>query len=362
VTVQLWLYSPYAHIPCGVIDNHEGLEITHRAIKPGEISFECPLNDTTKLIETNALIWPQGDETAFLVTTCEKRTEATGEEVVSVKGACLKWLLKQRVLVLSKIYTGKSGAVMNQMLSELTGLRAFPRFSAQIDDALGDDITIEATAGAYLTTFEAICEASGLNLRVLWNSADRTMVLTAAAGADRSVGNAEGNPAILFDETLETMQNIEYTESVADSHNVMYISDADDVVLEAGDTEASGFERFEDCTSDSGGREVTNADGTTTTLTDAEYEQKKLEEAQKELDGARPVKSATGDLPAGEQLVAFGADYDLGDVVTVRKAGWGMNIAVRVTEETLRQKSGTLTRKLTIGSPLPTIAERIQMR
>ena len=142
--MQLWLYSPYAHIPCGVIDNHEGLEITHRAIKPGEISFECPLNDTTKLMETDALIWPQGDETAFLVTTCEKRTEATGEEVVSVKGACLKWLLKQRVLVLSKIYTGKSGAVMNQMLSELTGLRAFPRFSAQINDALA--------AGAHAAT------------------------------------------------------------------------------------------------------------------------------------------------------------------------------------------------------------------
>ncbi len=360
--MQLWIYTQYEHIPCGVIDNYNGLDITHRAIKPGEISFECLLNDTTKLICTNALIWPQGDETAFLVTTCEKRTESTGEEVISVKGSCLKWLLNLRVLALSKVYQGKSGVVMNQMLSELTGNRAFPRFSWQIASNLGDDITMEATADAYLTTFEAICEASSLTLKVLWNSANRTMVLLAAAGNDRGVGNTAGNLPILFDETLETMQNIAYTESVADSRNVMYIADADDAVLEVGETASAGFERFEDCTTDSGGRDVTNADGTTTTLSNAQYEQKKREEAQKELDKERPVKSATGDLPDGEKLIAFGVDYTLGDVVTVRKASWEMNVSVRVTEDTLRQKNGTFLRQLTIGSPLPTIAERIKMR
>lgn len=362
--MQLWLYTPYEHIPCGVIDSYSGLGISHRAIKPGAIEFECPLNDTTKLIRTDALLWPQGDDTAFIVTTCEKHTETNGEEVITVRGACLKWLLNQRVLALAKVFQGKSGAVMNQMLTELfaDSRRAFPRFMWQIDNALGDDITMEATADAYLTTFQAICEASSLTMQVLFHSTDRTMVLTVSAGHDRSVGNTAGNIPILFDETLETIQNIEYTESIADSKNVMYISDSDDAVLEVGETASTGFQRFEDCTSDSGGKEVTNPDGSTTTLTDDQYRQKKIEAAQKELDKARPVKSATGDLPGSEQLLAYGEDYTLGDVVTVRKPSWAMDVSVRITEEARQQKNGVLPRKLTIGSPLPTIAERIKMR
>ncbi|MDD3212074.1 MAG: hypothetical protein PHY64_00240 [Eubacteriales bacterium] len=360
--MQIWLYTPKDHIPCGVIDYCESPEIVHRSIKPGEISFECPLDDIASQIQEKALVWPEGDETAFIVTTCKKYTNENGEEVISVKGKCLKWILNQRALTLSKIYKGKSGAVLNQMLAELQGNRAFPRFSWQIDSDLGDDITMEASPGPYLTNIEAICDASSLTMKVLWDSTERTMVLMVTAGADRTVDNEDGNTPILFDETLETMRNIEYTESIADSKNVMYITDADDVVLEVGETDAAGFERFEDCTSDSGGKTVTNADGSTTTLTSAQYYQKKVEAAQKELDKERPVKSATGTLPADEQMVAYSVDYALGDIVTVRKAGWNVNVDVRITEESLRERNHTLTRTLTIGDPLPTIAERIKMR
>lgn len=360
--MQIWIYTPFEHVPCGVIDECDGLSIRHKSTKPGEIEFECSLSDITKLISTNAVLWPKGDATAFIVTTCEKHTADTGEEQLTVKGYCLKWILKQRVLSLPKVYQGKSGAVMNQMLDELTGKRVFPRFTRQIDDTLGDNITMEATADDYLTTFQAICEASGLTMQALWNSTNRTITLIVTAGNNHSAENTEGNPVILFDETLETMQDIDYTDSIADSKNVIYISDADNVVLEVGETESAGYERFEDCTTDSGGREVSNADGSSTTLTDAEYQQKKTEAAQKELDRLRVVQSATGDLPAAENLIVYGQDYTLGDVVTVRKASWNVGLSVRITEETQREKNGALTRRLTIGSPLPTIAERITMR
>ncbi len=360
--MHLWIYTPFEHVPCGVLDNYTGLSITHKAIKNGEIEFFCHLDDTSKQIQESSIIWPQGDATAFIVTTCEQSKQDNGEEVVQVKGACLKWILRQRKTKKQTIYQGTCGAVMNQMLAELTGNRAFPRFSAVIDNALGADITITVPQDSYNSTFQAICEASGLNMQITWNATQRTLVLTVSAGADRSIGNTDGNTPILFDETLETMQGIEYTRSIADSKNVMYIVDADDMVQEVGETESSGYERFEECTMDSGGREVTNADGSTTTLTDAEYAQKKIEAAQKELDKLRPVKSATGDLPAEEALIAYGVDYHLGDIVTARKKPWDMNVSVRITGDTLREKNGILTRQLTIGDPLLTVAERIKMR
>lgn len=362
--MQLWIYSPYEHIPIGVIDNYYGLAVSHKAIKPGELEFECKLNDTPRLLQTDAIVWPQGDETAYFVTTCTKRTEATGEEVVAVRGQCLKRILIQRTVALSRVYQGRSGAVMGQMMRQVgtAGKRSFPRFSWDISAQLGSEITLEATADTYLANFEDICAADGLMMRVLWNSTARTMLLQVQAGRDRSVGNSEGNVPILFDEGLETMNGIEYIQSTADSRNVMYISDADDAVLEAGETASAGFRRFEDAITDSGGREVTNADGSTATLTDTQYLQKKRELALKELARLRPVQSATGDLPPSEQMIAFGVDYRLGDVVTVRKTPWDMNVAVRITEESLREKNGTPVRQLTIGSPLPTIAERIKMR
>ena len=362
--MQLWIYSPYEHVPIGVIDNYSGLSIAHKAIKPGESEFECKLNETARLLCTDAVVWPQGDETAYIVTTCTKRTEATGDEVVAVRGHCLKWLLNQRVLPLPKIYQGYSGAVMVQMLQAIwsTDKRVFPRFSWDIPSQLGDDITVEASADSYLTNFEDICQASGLTMQVLWDSTARTMLLHVYAGTDRSIGNTGGHVPILFDETLETMNGIEYTQSTADSKNVMYIADADKAVLEAGETASTGYRRFEHCMTDSGGKEVSNADGTTTTLTNAQYRQKKLDLAQKELDKVRPIRSATGDLPSSEQLIVFGVDYRLGDIVTVRKDTWDTNVNVRISEEILRQKNGTPIRQMTIGSPLPTIAERIKMR
>lgn len=360
--MELWIYTPYDHVPCGVIDQYTGLSITHRNIKPGSIEFECPLNDVTRLLCDDALVWPQGDETAYWITTCVKQTESNGDEVLSVKGSCLKWILGMRVLSLPQVFTGKSGAILRQMLGMLTGKRAFPRFSWQVPATLGNDMILSASAESYLTTFQAIAEASSLTLKVLWNSVDRTMVFTAAAGVDRSVSNTAGRPPVLFDETLETIQGIRHTQSVADSKNVMYISDADDVVLEAGAADSAGFRRCEDCTSDSGGKTVTNEDGTTTEMTDEQYRQKKLAEAQKELAKEQPVNSATGDLPAGERLMTYGVDFTLGDVVTVRKTRWNVSADVRITEEELNEKNGEIARTLTLGSKLPTIADRIKLR
>jgi len=358
----LWIYTPYEHVRTGVIDSPDGLEITNRSIKTGELAFTVPLDESTRAIRTDCLIWPQGDRTAYIVTTCIKDTQSNGQETISVRAWCLKWILTKRAFPVSKIFKGKSGAVLHQILTAMNTetKKQFPRFSWSIDAALGDDITLEATEGEYADTFEAVCEASGLVMEALFDSVTRQVVMQVTKGADRSIGNTEGRVPVLLDESLETVEGIAFTESIADAKNVMYITDAAGLITEVGATSSTGYARSEARMADSGGKTVTNADGSTTTLTTAQYAQKKTEAAQKELAKLAAVKSATGTVPQGTKLLTFGSDFMLGDIVTVRKASWGTQVNVRIIADTRREKNGAVVRTLTIGSPLPTIGERIK--
>lgn len=361
--MELWIFTPYNHVQCGALDEYEELNITHKAVKEGEIHFVSPLTDISKLIVTDSLIWPKGDDTGYIVTTCQKQKNNQGKEIVIVNGACLKCLLDMRTCKKTKVYEGKTGYVMRKMLDDVFAeeKRKFPRFTYSIDATIGEDISIETGNESLLELFEDLCEASGLTMRITFNPQTRAMVLKVEKGLDRTIGNGT-NGVVQFDDTQETIANVEYTESIRDEKNVMYIEDGEGVVLEVGTTMGSGFRRREDGMKATSSKTMQNDDGTTTELTSAQYAANKRTEARKELEKKKKTESIEGETEIENALLAYGKDYTLGDIVTAKKEAWGIGLDVRVTEETEKHKNGNITRKLTLGSPLPTLAERIKMR
>ena len=361
--MELWIFTPFDHIQCGALDEYDELTMTRRNIREGSIQFISPLTDITKLIHTSSIVWAQGDETAYIVTTCEKRKSSNGKEIVIVNGACLKWILSMRSLERPKVYAGKTGAIMIKILTDVfaQSKKKFPRFSFEIDPALGDDMTMEAGSEDILRLFIALCEASGLTMRMTFNSHTQEVKLIVEAGEDHSINNGV-LPIVQFDDAQETIENVEYTESINDAKNVMYIEDVDGVVMEVGATDKTGYERFEDSMKESRGRSYTTDDGTTVELTPEQYRKMKETEALKALDRKKPVESIEGDTAIENQQLVYGTDYRLGDIVTAKKSDWEVAIDVRVVEEAMKHRGGIITRNLTLGDPLPTIADRIKMR
>jgi len=357
-------------VVCGVVDHYSNLEIVHRRIKPGSIAFQCPINEITAQIHKNTLVWPEGDETAYIVHTCERKEDDNGQEIMTVRGYCLKWILSMRTQRLTRTMINHGGEIMNKLLQELTGKRAFPRFTYTIQPTVGEYMTMEVPQAEYLSIFEDICKASNLTLKARWNHATRSIVLTAREPFDWSENNTVGLPVIYID--VNTASGIAHVENITDYKNVMYIVDDDDVIVESDSWTSQGYARFEDCMNDSGGKKVTNPDGSETTLTDAQYLDKKMKVAKDELLAKLDVDSASGDLALSGELVPWGVDDGallrvgfyllLGDKVTVRNPAWDMKIDARIEEEKLRETDGVLERKITIGNPLPTIAERIKIR
>lgn len=201
----------------------------------------------------------------------------------------------------------------------------------------------------------ALGEASGLGYDIVPDLGRHRLVFDVIAGEDHTAGQSD-RKRVIFDVGRKTALSQVYQYGGRDSRNLFYatLSGAEfaDEALTAlyvreGEAVPAGIRRREKHLSLSAG----------TPTAGEEYDElKRL--ALIEAEGFRAAESFTSEVAEGPYV--YGADYRLGDLVTVQNQGWGVRMDARLTEMETRYDGSGVRHTATFGTAPLNVFGRLQ--
>lgn len=198
----------------------------------------------------------------------------------------------------------------------------------------------------------------------LLNERERLFGFYLYKGNDLTATNTEGNTPCIFSRDFDNVNEQEYTASIENCGNFIYVQGAAD---------------------DDGSQPVTTVDGEGATgldlvevFCDATDIARKYQQGETEVTIPLNTYIAMLKTRGGAELENYGkninfvstintnsnlkfkADFDLGDRITCKETKWGIQIDARITEVTETYQKGEETIEATFGDSLPTLVDQIR--
>lgn len=350
--MDFWIYSPYDHVRLALLDSFDKLTVLHLDTGPDTLELSTRFVGNATSIQTDALLWPVGNKTAFLVTSIDLSEDNDGSVNAVIRAKSLEELLAMRALETPRTYTGTPDQICTRMCADVldqTG-RSFPGLTLDFSAATGNTMTIEAD-GVLLDNIQAVLSSGLFGLRSTFDPTTCAITISAHAGQTRSV---------VFDEKYETFSEATFTDDIGDHVDLCYVYDDDGQTAMVGDAGLTGFRRREGVTLHTGSRENYDADGNLIQLTDAQYLTAMKNTGAGYMSGHRRAQELTGSVNLRSKLVRYGTDFELGDVCMVRKASWGISLQQRLTSVIEEYKDGTTSLRAEFGTAALTLSDKIR--
>ena len=207
-------------------------------------------------------------------------------------------------------------------------------------------------------------QAGKLGYDILLNERERLFGFYLYKGNDLTATNTEGNTPCIFSRDFDNVNEQEYTASIENCGNFIYVQGAAD---------------------DDGSQPVTTVDGEGATgldlvevFCDATDIARKYQQGETEVTIPLNTYIAMLKTRGGAELENYGkninfvstintnsnlkfkADFDLGDRITCKETKWGIQIDARITEVTETYQKGEETIEATFGDSLPTLVDQIR--
>lgn len=213
---------------------------------------------------------------------------------------------------------------------------------------LGDEATFQVSYKDLYVYLTKLSACSNLGFRVRADYKNKIFYFEVYEGKDHSK-NQTGNKRVIFSEVYKNINKATYTANRQNykTHAVVF-GDGEGTartVMEATiDAQATGWERRELMVD---ARDISR-DGMTT----AQYQSALIQRGNEKLAEYGIVECLEANtLPFVN--FSYKKDYDLGDIVTVNKKAWGMEMDKRITEIQEIYENGGFSIVPTFGDPLP---------
>ncbi|GHU72416.1 hypothetical protein AGMMS49992_08310 [Clostridia bacterium] len=373
--MELWVFDPQNNALLDIIETYSSVKLNGQYDALGGIEFIAPLNllDNGRM-SPGMIVWPKRSagainepyQEAYIIESTKLTARAGGTELTA-RGRTLSGLLARRCLPDVRYHTGKAGLVIRRLMESVFGdtARAFPGWSMQASDGLGDNITLLTSGETLLEAVETVCRGSGLGYRTVFDPATMGMQFQIYEGLDRWASDA-AEPVTLNPE-YDNLLGLSAEDSTEEFRNVMYVigeTNAElgvtrkivaDAMLEAGGARASGLNRFEGAVrysaasiTDGPGSAVglpAGTSGGSVQLTEAQYQA-----TMKAFAMSLLRSSARGTAISGTLDMAQWPDLALGDIVRVRARGWDVDAAARVRALEIRIANGVESSYVMLGA------------
>lgn len=327
----------------GLVERYAKASWTRRLYEPGEFEIEAPATPEHLAIlrDGNLVVRDASDGDAGIIEGVELERDEEGA-VITATGRLLASVLERRVILQEEALKGAAESVMLKLIHdnciEVDEERKIPGLSVPVSQERGGEITQDRVHGKnLLDVLEDIAQAQTLGFRVCWPSWEVEIV----EGLDRSAGQSVHPRAILSVEG-ETLSTVSYTHDSAGTASVaMVYCDLSNV--EGLDSftetvgEASGLERREMYRTAGAKDAVVTVEihppdqGGTVTTTDYSAGARNV---GRQALASRAQEDAISGETANLGGLTLRVDFDLGDVVTVESAEWGLAQDARITETT----------------------------
>jgi len=326
----------------GIIENQTSLIWTRKYFEPGVMEIHVPItNDSLWLTRKGNLIWMRGCNEAAVIE--DRKLEESGRRnEITVKGRFLSSYMDRRLIKGTVNFNGKVEVAMRQLLS---GVTAIPRVRLGKLQGYEETVRFQATYKNLLSYEEKLAKSAGLGFRFRPDFDAKEIYFEVYRGKDRTSGQGANN-RVVFSENYNNLNNAIYRENDQLYKNVAYVGGAGEgvarTIVQVGG--AAGLdlrEIFVDA------RDLAQDD-----LTQEEYIEALKTRGREKLREAAASSSFECDTRADINF-RYRENYDLGDVVTVRKKAWGITEEKRITEAREVYEYGGRKIEPTFGDSLP---------
>lgn len=326
----------------GQIENQTSLIWTRKFYEPGTFELHAPITDENLyLLQKDNIIGKKGSAEAGIIEDIEKE-ESDIKNEITVKGRFLSSYMDRRLIKKTVNFSGKTEVAMRQLYSgvvplplvELGSLNGFP-----------ETVEFQVTMKNLLTYESKLSRAGAIGFRFRPDFRERKIVFETYQGKDRTFSQHENN-RVIFSESYNNLNNAIYRYNNQNLKTFAIVGGQGEgdarIYYELGGGEGYDLrEVFVDA------KDI-NPDG----LTTAQYKAALLQRAQETLNDAIASETLESETDAAINFV-YKEDYDLGDIVTVRKKKWNLYMNQRITELSEVYEYGGMTVVPTFGDPLP---------
>jgi len=353
--------------PIGVVEKITSLIWKRKYGSCGDFKLLVPFTEEhNRLLQINAIIMKQFDCTNIPDGVRRKesaaiqyrriRKDANGHDVIEAQGKFITFWLSKRIVLNQIIATDTPPNIMRRIISEnlvnpTDARRKVPELNI---DASGDfgRADIEYTSEQYInvmTEIENQANAAKLGFDILTDDKTKQHYFRVYDGIDRTADRSVNTPCVFsmeFDNILEQefMQSSENCKTTAYVHNATNNGHSTPIskIVEVGDG-AAGLDRSEVL--------ISSPETDDTGMM--------FQKGSAELEQYAEVIYFSSKVSNYANL-KYGADYNLGDLVTCVNKRWGVKINTRITEITETYQSDKQDIDIIFGEGEPTLAKKLR--
>lgn len=336
--IELYVYDRDLNFK-GVIDIYTSLRWRRKYFEAGE--FELHLEATDRniaLLKNDDIIVREESEEAGYIKSIEIVEETDSTKLVII-GRFLSYLLHRRIV---KKRINFSGNVLAGMRKILNQMRPFNMLEIENSTLESKQIVFQCTYKNVYDYIVKLAKASNIGVRIAVDIRNKKYKFKNFCGVDRTVEQKKN----AFYEFSEEYSNINKGNYITDSSSLCnYVlvggegEGENRILVEIDNT--SGLhdfdivETFVDAKSESKGD-----------LSDSEY----INILQEK--GNESIKAITESINYDVYADDYKKNWDLGDIVTVKKESWNFQDNLRITEVEEVIENNTITITPTFGTPL----------
>lgn len=292
---------------------------------PGEFELHVAItDDNVRYMQLENLIWIPGKPEAGAIESVDIKYSATERDLV-VKGRFLESYMDRRLIRPS--YTADNANTETVMRTLLTNAVPIPH--VVLGDAVGitDTVSFNAQYKGLLDYEQRLAKSAAVGFRFRPDFEKKTITFEIWQGVDRSAGQSD-RPQVIFSTDYGNLEQIEYSKDTYSYKTVCYVGQFNDGVATdvytTGDDTLTGLDRRETW--------LEASDVDKNSLTSYQYQSSMIQRGKDELRSNK-CKSSTFDSSVNpDGNFKYLMDYDLGDIVTIRRPEWGIERDERITE------------------------------
>ena len=370
--------------PLGLIDEMASLLWHVKYFDVGTFNLLAPITDNNKrlLTEGNIIVKHDGKREvtdaaggiwrrAAQITYVHITKDENGLEQIEAQGYMLSQWLNKRCISPQIVATATNQSIINTMVKNNCGSgastkRRFPRFIMLAQETMAGS-AVEYANEVYAKLGQEVkarAQAGKLGYDILINERSRQYGFYLYKGIDLTAKNSEGNTPCIFSRDFDNVNEQEYTASIENCGNFIYIQGAADdngsqPVTTVDGEGASGLELTEVfCDATDIARKYQSGE-TEVTIPLNTYLQMLKTRAAAELENYGKIINFVSTINTNSNL-KFKQDFDLGDRITCKETKWGIQIDARITEVTETYQKGAEEIEATFGDSLPTLVDQIR--
>lgn len=338
--MEIRIYRPDLY-RAGQIENHTSLIWTRKFYEPGTFELHAPITpENLELLVAGNIISKKGSSEAGVIEDIEKE-ESDIKNEITVKGRFLSSYMDRRLIKSTVNFSGKVEIAMRQLLQ---GVTPIPLVTLGTLNNFTETVEFQATMKNLLSYMSKLSRTGAIGFRFTPDFINHAIVFDTYQGKDRTVGQSQ-NPRVIFSESYNNLNHAIYKYNDQKLKTCAVVGGEGEGAARVYYTLGGGSgldlrEIFVDA------KDI-NSEG----LTSAEYKAALLQRAQEVLNENIVSESLECETEA-EINFQYKVDYDLGDIVTVKKKKWGLYMNQRITELQEVYEYGGMYVVPTLGDPL----------